>query len=698
MKKKAIIYALFASAFVTGLTACGAQNDDNNNTINVESKKDDGNKYVESEPTYSRYLFEDDDKAIDAYKEVKNYYKNLEFDEFMKSSQREENIVGTVFKYFEIEILIKNDGTIEVKDNRPEKKEYTYDTNGNVLSYVLFRRVNNEWLKIAEYKFINNSEKCVYHLFLNDANQFEYKNETTYDENGNWLESIDYKYENGEWINNSKSDCTYDEQGNVLTNTQYIYKNGDWFLREGTTYVDGKVKTEIRTYENSSGIYKNETTFNSKDTETVITSKLIDNTWVYETKTEHKYDANRKELEEIWYDYKNGEWVNPTKYEYTYDSNGNITNEFRYSYLNDEWIKTYDAIFVDGIKKEKYSISINDGVLYIKNEYTYDENWNLVKVTDSEYKNDEWKKMSEYIFINGESKETFRRLESYGSYGTAETISEYTYDESGNELSYICFVFINNEWVKITESRCINDNPILKDVYDLRFNQDGTFAQSFEYTYDENGNIISTTNIVYTNNEIDYKRVDICDEKGKILTETYYNYENNTWVYSTKWEYTYDESGNKLSYTSFSFINNEWVKIYEGKLINGEMKVLFRIWLNQDGSFYQKGEYTYDESGQKTSETYYEFINNKWLKTRYREYENSIERYSLGIRYKEDGTFDYKYDSIYDKRGNELESIDYYYRNDAWVYNVKWEYTYDENGNELTQAYYKYENGKWVKY
>lgn len=197
-------------------------------------------------------------------------------------------------------------------------------------------------------------------------------------------------------------------------------------------------------------------------------------------------------------------------------------------------------------------------------------------------------------------------------YGDVETISEYTYNENGNELSYTRLILKNNEWVKTEERKLINEE--MKTIFTILNNQDGTFDQSFEYAYDDKGNKISEKNIVYKNDEIDINRIFIYDEAGNIITETYYRYENSEWVYDTKHEYTYDTNRNRTNVLDYIYLNNEWVKIYEGKLINEEIKTIFTIKRNQDGEFNYKYEYTYDEKGNELTQAYYKYENGEWVK------------------------------------------------------------------------------------
>ncbi len=49
-------------------------------------------------------------------------------------------------------------------------------------------------------KYINNSRKYIYSLYLNRDGSFNLKHENTYDEDGNLLTTTHYIYDNGNWV------------------------------------------------------------------------------------------------------------------------------------------------------------------------------------------------------------------------------------------------------------------------------------------------------------------------------------------------------------------------------------------------------------------------------------------------------------------------------------------------------------------
>ena len=196
------------------------------------------------------------------------------------------------------------------------KEEYTYDENGNELTYTYSKYINDAWVRIAESIYINGEEKEVYSLYLNSDDTFNYKYEYTYDENGNRLTNTYSEYINNEWVNTSKWEYTYDENGNQLTSIYSEYIDNAW--------VDTK-KWEY-TYDENGNVL----------TETYL--KYIDNVWVYIYKYEYTYDENGNRLTNTYSEYINNEGVDTSKWEYTYDENGNQLTSIYSEYIDNAWV------------------------------------------------------------------------------------------------------------------------------------------------------------------------------------------------------------------------------------------------------------------------------------------------------------------------------------------------------------------------
>ena len=171
-------------------------------------------------------------------------------------------------------------------------------------------------------------------------------------------------------------------------------------------------------------------------------------------------------------------------------------------------------------------------------------------------------------------------------------------------------------------------------------------------------------------------------------------------TFRSKTEYTYDANGKKSTETYSRYINNEWIKTNESIYFYGEAKLIFSLYLNPDGTFSSKYEYTYDEKGNELSIINSEYENNAWVYNYKNEYtydangKKTTETYS---KYKNNAwVYILKFESTYDEKGNPLTFTNSIYKNNAWVYMDKSEYIYDANGKMLKSIYSEYINDEWV--
>lgn len=204
------------------------------------------------------------------------------------------------------------------------------------------------------------------------------------------------------------------------------------------------------------------------------------------------------------------------------------------------------------------------------------------------------------------------------------------------------YLVINDEWVKMLEYIIINEKENL--IYSI--NSDGSYSGTF-----------------YSLNECIY------NDLGNKISETYYDYENNSWILRREYEYTYDKEGNKLTETKIKLENGEFSfkdeRTYDKK--GNTITIIGSNYENDAWALDYKAEFTYDENDKKLTHKISYFINNEWL---------FLEEYIFinGSPY-----------IIYDV-----------YLDDDNTFKVKYEYTYDDNGNMLTKVHYKYQDGDWV--
>ena len=199
---------------------------------------------------------------------------------------------------------------IEYESGIPYRKyEIIYDENEKLLNEKISRYVNNSWIEIAEYKYINGICKSSYRITLYAGDvSFCMKEEYEYDENGKSSCYIRSEYKNGEWVYDRKEEYEYSENGQKIC-TVSKYKNDKWNYDSKNIYVyDGGVLTNEMKY------------------------SYVNETWMLST--EYK-KINNKWLPSYYISYSNNV---PYKYEYIYDENYNRVGCIKSKYTNDEWI------------------------------------------------------------------------------------------------------------------------------------------------------------------------------------------------------------------------------------------------------------------------------------------------------------------------------------------------------------------------
>jgi hypothetical protein len=236
------------------------------------------------------------------------------------------------------------------------KREYTYDSNGNLTSYarIGFDTNIHDWKHEYTYDSNGNLTLEIYSLKDTDLNYWykDHKDMYTYDSNGNLTLSIRSNWGNNDWEILGEDEYTYDSNGNLTLHVHSDWNDelNDWELRWKNDYTyDSNGNLTLEIYSN----WNNEL-----------------NDWELRWKSEYTYASNGNPSLRVSFDWNTGfyEWEVNSKSEYTYDSNGNLTFEI-YSDWNDE---------------------LNDWEFLGEDEYTYDSNGNLTLKIDYEYMKDEY--------------------------------------------------------------------------------------------------------------------------------------------------------------------------------------------------------------------------------------------------------------------------------------------------------------------
>ncbi len=513
------------------------------------------------------YTYSDDGNKL---KELEYKYIN---DEWIKTKESK-NINGELKIIYELVINTNTNAYFS-------KTESEYDLNGNILSQVESRYLNGEWVKIKESKNINGKFIRVYIASIFD-DVLAYQATYTYDNDGNYLNKLELEYVNNEWIKigeyvyidgkeyciyslsldyTSKYEYTYDSYGNTLTKVTSKFINNEWVKILEQNNINNNLETVYEILFNTDGTFnlKKENIFDNDGNKlSKIDSKYLNGKW--EKLTEYKYFNDAEKI--IYRLVLNPDNTYGYKVEKTYSNDGELTNEKFFDYINNTWIKTLENILIDGKSCTIFELFLDDDVFSYKNEYTYDSNGNNLSKIRSNYKDGSWvySIKNEYVFENNKCK------------------------------NLMLYKYINNKWVKLEESIRINGGTY--SVYEATLNTDDSIKRIEEYAYDSNGNLLKKLRYDYENNILVYElkyeytydlagnRITFLDTQydhknsieykskyeftydnmGNKLTEVYSEFENSSWVYKTKYVFAYDSSGNKISETKYVYKDGSWVK------------------------------------------------------------------------------------------------------------------------------------------
>ena len=569
MKRKSLIYALLASSiFAIGLSSCGAANNSTSaNTTSVASQSETPSISSSSNaPSISSsseapiassssskpkvYNLQDDELTQKVFNEFKKSFPNIDYDEFRENGILIKTSYQNKFSYMSSTIVLELDKTFYTKTILLDNVETTYYfrngewfdalkieytvNNGKRVSNIKYEKNNGEWLKASETVYDEN-ENPIYTL----DNWHDRKYDFTYDDKGNMLTQISYFHWNDTWMNNRKDEYTYDDKGNMITDIEFSYD-----FDNSTWYADTKV----------------EWTYDSKGNELSSTvSYCRNNEWFYNDRYEETYNDNNRILTEIYSNYVNDKWEYIDKTEYTYDGDKRITEtdlvysedgwkytrkeEYTYDesdirldrtiskYVNNTWIVTDFEKYINRVITPIYNYRLDsEGTIIHKDEYTYDSDWNLIVNNEYTLIDNSWLKTAEYRRINGDLKVIL--WTSFKDDDTFEEKEEYTYDDEGKLLSELHYFYYNNEWLKSLEKRYV----------------DGKEFELFSMYIDE-GKPVNKTEKTY-------------DDSGLEILDLIFNFKDGEWVNFRREEYTYDESGNCLTITYYDYIDGEWVLIY----------------------------------------------------------------------------------------------------------------------------------------
>jgi type IX secretion system substrate protein len=233
-------------------------------------------------------------------------------------------------------------------------------------------------------------------------------------------------------------------------------------------------------------------------------------------------------------------WLNYLKEEYTFDANGDLIQ-----YLYSDW----------DVKNNQWNAET-------KSEYAYNANRNLTQRIYYRWNltTGKWSEYYKYGYSYDAKGNLIQNIEYDWNKGTslweADSKSESTYDANGNKLQTLSYYwdFNSNQWIiwgKAKFTYNTNSNLTQTIIYYWR-KLLWVLIEKVEYQYDLNGNLTQL----------------LVQDRDRITNE---------WIPSYKMEYTYDADGNRTRYdgSEWSQSNSQWYAHF-------------------------KEEYTYDANGNRT--------------------------------------------------------------------------------------------------
>lgn len=665
MRKKKLVYSILASALIAGcLASCNNTNTSSGTSTTPATEASSTSQApgtsglattpqseTSSTPASSSeatstststqapvFKLEDNLLTQKVYNEFIKLFPNIDYTDFLVNGDIDEVNNFISFKYNGSFVTLRADGSLYGAD------VFIKDENDKLLSWSSYHFINNEIVKTNEYVYINGKQLVKYRLNIGDNDTFEDKYEYTYDNNGNLLSKLYSIYEEDKWVYNANTEYTYDDNGNALTCTETKFVNNNWVVLGRSKYINNSRKYIYSLYLNRDGSFnlKHENTYDDNGNLLIeVHSNYVNNDWEYDYKYEYTYDSNNNLLLEVLSEFIDGNWVPIEKEENTYNSNNNQITKIYSQFINGEW------------------------AFLTKYEYEYDENDNRITQIKSDFTNGAW-------VLNEKEENTF--------------------DEYGNDLTSMKSKYIDDVWVKVQECKVIGN--LEYETYSLFFNQDGSFSSLCEYTYDENGNVLTDKRYVYINGSwiLEEENKYINGNKKIIYRVTF----NDDGSLKEKGIHTYDSNGNLLTSAGYKYIDNDWVKSVGFVFINGVSYNTYLLDFNDDGSFNQIKEYTYDDNGNKTSESTTKYINGEWIKISTVIFINGNEYTTYSVGFTNRGALRDKIESTYDEYGKKILEIRSIIKGGTWTYSDKYEYTYDDNGNLISEIHYDPLDGGWV--
>ncbi|MFH1052608.1 MAG: T9SS type A sorting domain-containing protein [bacterium] len=210
------------------------------------------------------------------------------------------------------------------------RSEFVYDDEQRIiLNSNYYKNDEGEWLNASETSTSYNesgrvSEIIVYRNqgYMADTSKSIY----TYDVDGNLIELLNQKFQNGEWKNQNITVFAYENSNIIFQENKFWYGTELYSDFMDSLFYDefGKRTSRIH-YKFYDGEYNNDFRY----------------IWTY--------DENDRIIEEVYQNWEAIDWADPAKTTFTYDEAGNVTERHKMQFRNNAWLNkeisnlTYDT-------------------------------------------------------------------------------------------------------------------------------------------------------------------------------------------------------------------------------------------------------------------------------------------------------------------------------------------------------------------
>lgn len=268
------------------------------------------------------------------------------------------------------------------------KEEYTYDENGNLLSYIYSDWDINKWKGTDKYEFEYNASGNLIErvTYLGDNYRWKelIKYEYAYDADENIIQTISSTWKSGRWLNDSKTEYIHDNNEKRMQNISFSWEGNKWINKSKSEIAldsaGNNTHSNLFIWEGDQWINttKYEYNYDTLGNRTlVLISSWLDDKFVNSWKDETEYDMEENTRILVSSEWQSEQWVKLWKREYADNANGVAINYTTYNWENDQWVESvrfYSEFDYQGNRIAEISMAWmeNDWINNYKAEYSYD--------------------------------------------------------------------------------------------------------------------------------------------------------------------------------------------------------------------------------------------------------------------------------------------------------------------------------------